>query len=421
MGLFGSFSFWPLVSNADDEGRKGDSNRKKAHRPQSSWTLVNSDQTNVMDVASQSNTPSPTEHAANTNGPERHEHRHAAPSRPKLTLDTGAIQARQRPVEQIPASPGGNRDVDFHADAERYRKQSWRESRRLTGLKTRFRSRMGQDQPLPQQQQFYAEVPPDPVDRGQTGPARVDPYSRVHVEGQRSQDTCDLFADTATLRSRYDDAVEIPDMPDIPPVPPIPQFLQLPQLPPLPDMSGLYDREDFKRQEVSDGDRYSGDSNMTTSTVRHRASVCPVDKIPLTDRGYVYENPFEGVGGPSDTKNTNVTNVGPLMPDNGDVSSEAHPGIEEQGPPPLPEQSPLLLPNQDLTLSECLPQQTAIFRNFSNVSDNSTWSAHIDQNQAVKQFNDMAYELCLRPVALDGEEDDPCKLFPFILLIRFDS
>lgn len=421
MGLFGSFSFRPLAPNANDEGRKGDSNREKAHRPQSSWTLVSSDQTDVMDVASQGNTPSPTELAANSNGPEWHEHRHAAPSRPKLTLETETIQARRRPVEQIPANPGGSRDVGFDADAGRHRKQSWRGSRRLPGLKTRFRSRMGQDQPLPQQQQFYAEVPSDPVDRGQTGPARIDPYSRVDVEGQRNQDACDLFADTATLRSRYDDAVEIPDMPDIPPVPPIPQILQLPQLPPLPDMSCLYDREDFGRQEVSDGDRYSGDSNMTTSTVRHRASVCPVDKIPLTDRGYVYENPFEGVGGSSDTNNANVTNVRSPKLDSGDVSSGAHPGIEEQGPPPLPEQSPLLLPNQDLTLSECLPRQTAIFRNFSNVSSSSTWSAHIDQNQAVKQFNDMAYELCLRPVAMNGEEDDPCKLFTFIMLIRFDS
>lgn len=330
MGLFGSFSFWPLAPNANDEGRKGDSNREKAHRPQSSWTLVNSDQTNVMDVASQGNTPSPTEIAANTNGPEWHEQRHAAPSRPKLTLDTETIQARRRPVEQITPSPSGNRDVGFDADAGRYRKQSWRGSRRLTGLKTRFRSRTGQDHPPPQQQQqqFYAEVPSDPVDRGQAGPARVDPYSSVDVEGQRNQDACDLFADTATLRSRYDDAVEIPDMPDIPPVPPIPQILQLPQLPQLPDMSCLYNREDFERQEVSDGDHCSGDSNMTTSTVRHRASVCPVDKIPLTDRGYVYENPFEGVGGSSDT-NANVTNVSPLPSHTGIMAMSALELIQE--------------------------------------------------------------------------------------------
>lgn len=40
---------------------------------------------------------------------------------------------------------------------------------------------------------------------------------------------------------------------------------------------------------------------------------------------------------------------------------------------------------------------------FSNDSDWRTWSADIDQYEALKLFNDMAYELCLRPVSLDSQ------------------
>lgn len=414
MGLLSPFSFWPLASSANntntDDQRKDNSNREQTHRPRGSWTLVNPDQTNVIDLESQGNSPSPTELAADVNGPERHGHRHGAPSRPKLTLDTGAIQSRRWQVEQRPPGPG-NAGSDAGV-------QSRRGSRGFTGLKTRFRSRMGRDQHL-QQQQFYAKSPSGPDDRGQAGSARVDPRPRMDVEDRKNQDAYDLFEDTATVRgSRYDDALEIPEISEIPPVPPIPQLLELPQLPQLPDMSSLDDHgEDSESREFSDGDLHSRDSNMTSSTVRHCASACPVDRIPLTDRGYVYEYPFEELCGWSGTN----TNVRLSMLDNGDVSSRAHPGMEKQGPPPLPEQSPLLLPQQDLTLSECLPRQTTIFRNFSDVSNSSTWSAHIDQYQAVKQFNDIAHELCLHPVTLKGEEDSSCKLFTIIMFIRFDN
>lgn len=42
-------------------------------------------------------------------------------------------------------------------------------------------------------------------------------------------------------------------------------------------------------------------------------------------------------------------------------------------------------------------------RSFSNDLDWRTWSADIDQHEALKLFNDMAYELCLRPVSLDSQ------------------
>lgn len=69
-------------------------------------------------------------------------------------------------------------------------------------------------------------------------------------------------------------------------------------------------------------------------------------------------------------------------------------GIEKQGPPPLPEQSSLLVPGQQDNMHQ---------RTFSNNSDWRTWSADIDQHEALRLFNDMAYELCLRPVSLESQ------------------
>ena len=34
------------------------------------------------------------------------------------------------------------------------------------------------------------------------------------------------------------------------------------------------------------------------------------------------------------------------------------------------------------------------------MSNESTWSAHIDQRETLKAFNEVATQLCLRPVAL---------------------
>lgn len=290
MGIFNPFSYWAL---APTKGNSADDTTETAKdQPGNSWEIVNSDQknANATSLTSTATTLSPAEPTA-PNAESWTGNRLSL--RPKLSLDTSVGQPARRHAEQQRQSP----------------KQSWRGSKRLTGLKTILRVRKGQEQ---LRQQFPAESSlMDLYSQGQgpAVPAHGD-LGDLGVEDQEDQNVCN----SATKESQYGDPLEVPETTEIPPVPPIPPFppvsnssispippippipqlLQLSHLPQLPEMSRLYDYgEATDTRRVSDRSSHSRDSNATSSTVLHRASVCPVDQIPLTDRGYRYEHPFE--------------------------------------------------------------------------------------------------------------------------------
>lgn len=306
MGIFNPFSYWPLAPTKDDNSTD-DTGGTTKDQPGNSWTIVNCDQTNsnanATSLTSPDTTPSPTEVVASAEKPDcdepgpEHRTGNRFSLRPKLSLDTTVSRPARRHAEQRPVGVIGNRDAG--ETAARSSKQSWKGSKRLTGLKTILRVRKGQEQ---LRQQFHAESSL----LGLYGQGPVEPaHGDLDVEDQRDQDVCN----SATKESQYGDPLEVPETSDIPPVPPIPsnssispippippipQLLQLPHLPQLPEMNRLYDYgKDTDVRRVSDRSVQSKDSNETGSTVLHRASVCPVDQIPLTDRGYRYENPFE--------------------------------------------------------------------------------------------------------------------------------
>ena len=323
MGIFNPFSYWPLAPSKDNNGADDTAETTK-YQPGNSWAIVNCDQTtsnvNSTSIASPDTTPSPTELAAASK--EKPDHDEPGPEhrtgnrfslRPKLSLDTTVGRPVRRHAEQQrPVGVIGSRHAAEAAPAggARSSKQSWRGSKRLNGLKTILRVRKGQEQ-LKQQfnaesssMGFFGQGPGDPA-HGDLG---RDPGVEDHGDQDQDQDVCN----SATKESQYGDPLEVPETSEIPPVPsippmlpnssispippipPIPQLLQLPHLPQLPEMNRLYDYgEDNDTRRVSDRSAQSKDSNATSSTVLHRASVCPVDQVPLTDRGYRYENPFE--------------------------------------------------------------------------------------------------------------------------------
>lgn len=139
----------------------------------------------------------------------------------------------------------------------------------------------------------------------------------------------------------------------------------------------------------------SFESEKTTSTVCHHPSKCPAVQAILENRGYVYENPFGDFRQSSGSSN--------LSTDANTYS--ARPSISEYG-------DDNLWADHGLRCSKRragnLPRRSSIFRDISNISNESTWSAHIDQQKTVEAFNDMAGQLCLRPVTF-GEEANAGK------------
>lgn len=129
----------------------------------------------------------------------------------------------------------------------------------------------------------------------------------------------------------------------------------------------------------------SFESEETTSTVCRHPSKCPAAQAILENRGYVYENPFGDFRQLSGSSN--------LSTDANTCS--ARPSISEYG-------DDNLWADHGLRCSKRragnLPRRSSIFRDISNISNESTWSAHIDQQKTVEAFNDMAGQLCLRPV-----------------------
>lgn len=135
MGIFNPFSYWPL---APTKGNSADDTTETAKdQPGNSWEIVDSDQknANATSLTSIATTLSPAEPTA-PNAESWTGNRLSL--RPKLSLDTSVGRPARRHAEQQRQSP----------------KQSWRGSKRLTGLKTILRVRKGQEQ---LRQQFPAE------------------------------------------------------------------------------------------------------------------------------------------------------------------------------------------------------------------------------------------------------------------------
>lgn len=308
MGIFNPFSYWPLAPTKGNSA--DDTTEATKDQPGNSWEIVNSDQTNanVSSLVSTATTPSPMEPTAAGAG---NQAGNRLSLRPKLSLDTTVGQPTlQNAGQQRREGMMGGRNTG-ETTAARSSKQSWKGSKRLAGLKTILRIRKGQEQ---LRQQFPAESSlMELYGQGSVAPSHGD-LGDLGQEDQGDQDICD----SATKESQYGDPLEVPETSDIPPVPPVPSFppisnssispippippipqlLQLSHPPQLPEMNRLYNYdENNDTRRVSDKSSQSRDSNATSSTVVHRASVCPVDQIPLTDRGYRYENPFEDLHG----------------------------------------------------------------------------------------------------------------------------
>lgn len=143
----------------------------------------------------------------------------------------------------------------------------------------------------------------------------------------------------------------------------------------------------------------SFESEKTTSTVCRHPSKCPAVQAILENRGYVYEEPFGDFQQPSGSSHLSTDAARNANTD------PRRPSISEYG-------DDNLWADHSLRCSKRragnLPRRSSIFRDISNISNESTWSAHIDQQKTVKAFNDMAGQLCLRPVTF-GEEANAGK------------
>lgn len=149
----------------------------------------------------------------------------------------------------------------------------------------------------------------------------------------------------------------------------------------------------------------SFESEKTTSTVCRHPSKCPAVQAILENRGYVYEKPFGDFRQSSRSSN--------LSTDANTYS--ARPSISEY-------EDDNLWTDHGLRCSKRragnLPRRSSIFRDISNISNESTWSAHIDQQKTVEAFNDMAGQLCLHPVTFGeeanaGKGNSPFKVLSF--------
>ncbi|EYE91773.1 uncharacterized protein EURHEDRAFT_463967, partial [Aspergillus ruber CBS 135680] len=143
----------------------------------------------------------------------------------------------------------------------------------------------------------------------------------------------------------------------------------------------------------------SFESEKTTSTVCRHPSKCPAVQAILENRGYVYEEPFGDFQQPSGSSHLSTDAARNANTD------PRRPSISEYGDDNLWEDHSLRCSKRR---AGNLPRRSSIFRDISNISNESTWSAHIDQQKTVKAFNDMAGQLCLRPVTF-GEEANAGK------------
>lgn len=262
-----------------------------------------------------------------------------------------------------PVSPEANlldrQSGYIEQDLQRDSKLSWRGSIRLSGIKTLLRPRRHRHSDLSESDKFDSTIE-QPVQR----------HSHLGVFTH--------FPDTA--ENQHVDTEETPT--------PMQEFNSQPAIP-----------EQRKVSDKTVGTMESFESERTTSTVCRHPSKCPAVQAILENRGYVYEEPFgdfQQTSGSSNLSTDVARNVN---------TDSRRPSISEYG-------DDNLWADHGLRCSKRragnLPRRSSIFRDISNISNESTWSAHIDQQKTVKAFNDMAGQLCLRPVTY-GEEANTGK------------
>ena len=291
-----------------------------------------------QDNGTDTTSPTSTEQDSNGHGQSGHGHGHR---------DPGAGDARNAGL-----------DEEYQTDS----KQSWKGSRTFTGIKTRLRSRKRQS--ISELANTFEKHDPSHVDettdQGQTY-YPLEEKEEVHL-------------DNIQRGSHYADTTEMPQM----------------------DQDDGQQVEDSESRKVSDQTHRSLDSEMTSSTVCHYPSRVPSEKIALEDRGYVYEEPFgdvlESSGSRPSTypKRENITRS----------TRTSMSGDRDVTPQGCPKQQKSSLERHRSRPSDDLPRKSTIFRSMSTLSNESTWSAHIDQRETLKAFNEVATQLCLRPVAL---------------------
>ena len=264
-----------------------------------------------------------------------------------------------------PRQPGNGHPVKDTGLDEEYQtdsKQSWKGSSRFTGIKTRFRSRKRQS--ISELGNTFEKHDSSHVDE------TADEGQAYHPLVEKEE----VLLDNVQRGSHYADTSEMPQM----------------------DQDDGQQVEDSENRKVSDQTHRSLDSEMTSSTVCHYPSRVPSEKIALEDRGYVYEEPFgdvlESSGSRPSThpKRENTTR-------STRTSMSADRDVTPQG---CPKQQKSSHERRRSRPSDDLPRKSTIFRSMSTLSNESTWSAHIDQRETLKVFNEVAAQLCLRPVAL---------------------
>lgn len=365
MGFLNPFFFWPLASGNNDESHYNTTN--KPHAPRHSWTLVNRDQANGIETTPQSTIPSPTDSIGKILTPDD-EH-----PRPDVVLNTtGPIDRALVQAQAQGAGSGKDDGLELEASGDLMR-QSWRGSKRLSGIKTLLRPRRSQRHSASDLLNTSHQLNPhvDGKAEQKHGVPEVLPDTE---DDQQYVDTCDRQIDQLNVKI-----------------------------------------EDPEQRKVSDRTVQSNDSEKTNSTVCHHLSRILVDQSYLENRGYVYENPFGDIWGlsgsnPYADEATKATACSTRLSisENGDVNAQStRESHDKQKEPQTHRRS---IPLEDL------PRKSSIFRNASMMSNESAWSAQIDQNEVVNEFNNIAAELCLRPVTLKKQGSEACK-FPFSLVL----
>ena len=249
-------------------------------------------------------------------------------------------------------------DEEYQMDS----KHSWKGSMMFTGIKTRLHSRKRQS--ISELANTFEKQDPSSVhgtaDEGQVYHPLEEKEEVALYNIQRG--------------SHYADTTEMPQM----------------------DQDDGPQVENPENRKVSDQTHRSLDSEMTSSTVCHYPSRVPSEKIALEDRGYVYEEPFGDVLEQSGSR----PSTHPKRENTTRSTRTSMSGDRDVSPQGCPKPQKSSLERRRSQQSDDLPRKSTIFRSMSTMSNESTWSAHIDQRETLKAFNEVATQLCLRPVAL---------------------
>lgn len=255
--------------------------------------------------------------------------------------------------------PSGYIEQNLQRDS----KLSWRGSIRLSGIKTLLRPRRHRHSDLSESDKFDSTIE-EPVQR--------DSHLGVFTNSSDTTEHQHVDTETPTPMQEFNSQLAIPE-----------------------------------QRKVSDktvGTMESFESERTSSTVCHHPSKCPAVQAILENRGYVYEKPFGDFRHSSGSSNLSTD----VARDTNTYS--ARPSVSEYG-------DDNLWADHGLRCSKRrpgnIPRRSSIFRDISNISNESTWSAHIDQQKTVKAFNDMAGQLCLRPVTYEEEANTGKSTFAF--------